>query len=365
VTLDSLEFANARLAAIVESSDDAIVSKTLDGTITSWNAAAKRLYGYTQGEAIGKNVSIIVPPGRPNELADILTMVGTGECLSSFHTTRLRKDGSEIPVSLTVSPIKDACGQITGASTIARDIAQQIRDDDELKRSHQALAERNEELQQFAYVASHDLREPLRTVRSFCELFRENYQGQLDEQADRWIDFMVDGVSRMHNLIDDLLTYSRLESHAKPTVSTDLNKILVNVLKDMKVSLGENAAEITCDTLPTLQVEPTQTAQLFQNLIDNSVKYRRDESLRIHVGAKQTGGHWTFSVSDNGIGIEPEFHDKVFEMFKRLHPRDKYSGTGIGLAVCRKIVHRHGGRMWLESEAGDGTTFYFSIRESE
>ena len=359
------EQVRGQLAAIVESSDDAILAKDLDGTIAAWNDGAQRLYGYTHEEAVGQSVSLIIPPSRPNELNDILAVIRKGERLSAFRTTRVKKDGCPVDVSITVSPIKDAGGQVTGASTIARDITQRIRAEDDLKESHARLARTNEELEQFAYVASHDLREPLRTVRSFCELFAENYQDQLDQQADKWIAFMIEGVARMQALIDDLLLYSRLESNAQPAVPTDLNQVLANVVSDMKMAIDECGAEITSDVLPTVDAEATQMNQLLQNLISNAVKYRSDQPPVIYVAADRAPGKWTISVRDNGIGIEAQFQDKVFELFKRLHGRDKYSGTGIGLAVCRKIVLRHGGKIGLDSQPGVGTTFYFTIPDSE
>jgi signal transduction histidine kinase len=222
------------------------------------------------------------------------------------------------------------------------------------------------ELQQFAYVASHDLREPLRTIGGFCTLLDQHYRGRLDEQADRWIGFIVEGVHRMQALIDDLLAYSRVDSRAKPREPTDLNAVASHVVRSLRSSIEASGAEVTHDELPTLSVEPTQMAQLLENLVGNAIKYRKPEPPRIHISAKCSGQEWVFSVRDNGIGIRQEFHERIFEVFRRLHRQDEYWGTGIGLAICRKIVQRHGGRIWVESELDVGSTFYFTIpREPE
>jgi signal transduction histidine kinase len=223
------------------------------------------------------------------------------------------------------------------------------------------LERANGELQQFAYVASHDLREPLRTIGGFCTLLDQNYRGKLDERADRWIGFIVEGVHRMEALIDDLITYSRVHSRAKPPEPTDLNTVAEQVVRSLRSSIEASGAEVTHGELPTLSVEPTQVTQLLENLVGNAIKYRKHEAPRIHIAAERSGKEWVFSVEDNGIGIRQEFHDRVFEIFKRLHRQDEYSGTGIGLAICQKIVQRHGGRIWVESEPDEGSTFYFTI----
>lgn len=351
----------ARLAAIVEASDDAIIGSSIDGTITSWNSAAERLYGYSANEAIDRPVKMIFPDNRQHELEEILDQLRRGEGIYRYRTERKRKNGSTVEVSLTISPIPNERGEIVGASAIARDITEVMDAERALREANERLRRTNEELQQFAYAASHDLREPLRTVRSFCELLTESYEGRLDDQADKWLQFMIEGTTRMQALIDDLLQYSRLETTAQPPARTDLNKVMATVLADMQASIEDASAEIQFDELPTIDVEPTQMGQLFQNLISNAIKYRRADPPRIRIAAKRRVGEWQFSVSDNGLGIKGEFREKVFELFKRLHPREKYGGTGIGLAICRKIALRHGGRIWVESEFGNGSTFYFTI----
>lgn len=220
------------------------------------------------------------------------------------------------------------------------------------------------ELQQLAYTASHDLREPLRTITSFCHMLEQHYGGSLDDQADRWIDFITDGCRQMQQLIDDLTAYSRIGSRAKPAENLEVDKVVDDVVAALRTPIDETGAVITHDELPTLAFEPTHLKQLLQNLISNAINYRGDLTPRIHLSAHLQGDEWTLSVRDNGIGIQPQFHERVFEMSKRLHSRADCPGTGMGLAICRKIVERAGGRIWVESEPGEGSTFLFTVPKS-
>jgi light-regulated signal transduction histidine kinase (bacteriophytochrome) len=232
----------------------------------------------------------------------------------------------------------------------------------------QTLAElehSNKELEQFAYVASHDLQEPLRKITSFIDLLERRYRDRLDADAGRYMRYIVDGAKRMQALINDLLAYSRLGARGKPFLETDCNKVLVRVLADFDKSIRNSGAEVTYDTLPTLMADELQIGQVFQNLIGNAIKFCRDTPPRIHISAKREGDGWIFSVSDNGIGLGQEFFDRIFVMFQRLHTQAEYPGTGIGLAICKKIVERHGGHIWAESEVGKGSTFYFKIPERQ
>ena len=219
----------------------------------------------------------------------------------------------------------------------------------------------NKELEQFAYVASHDLQEPLRMVSSFTQLLEKKYKGQLDKDADDYIGYIVEGSHRMKNLIDDLLIFSRLNTEAKEFKLTDLNQTLDNVLINFKNQIEDDEVKITHNSMPIIKCDESQFNQLFQNLISNAIKFHNDNLPEIHISSQESGNDWLFSVKDNGIGIDPEHHEKIFEVFKRLHTRDEYIGTGIGLAICRRIVERHGGKIWVESEPDNGANFYFTI----
>jgi light-regulated signal transduction histidine kinase (bacteriophytochrome) len=261
-----------------------------------------------------------------------------------------------------------------------RDITERKRAEEDLRQAHalqeQRVQERtaelqrsNADLQQFAYVASHDLQEPLRMVTSFMQLLEKKYQGELDEQAHRWIDHAVSGATRMQILINDLLTYSRVGTHGKTFVACDLKEVLSTALQNLHLVISENSAEIAFDTMPTIQGDEVQLVSLFQNLVGNAIKYRGEQPPRIHISARQEGTDWLFSVRDNGIGIAPQFSERIFIIFQRLHNRRTYPGTGIGLALCKRIIERHGGRIWVESKLGEGATFYFALpakcRETE
>ena len=238
----------------------------------------------------------------------------------------------------------------------------------ELAHANQGLVQReaelsrsNEELQQFAYVASHDLQEPLRMITSYTTLLAKRYKGKLDKDADDFIGFAVDGAKRMQGLIQDLLSYSRVGSKGKEFAPTNCGAVLTKTLKTLELAAAEAAATITHDKLPTVMGDETQIGQLFQNLIGNGLKYRDGNAPQIHISCEQINSQWQFAVRDNGIGIDPQHAEKVFVIFQRLHTREEYAGTGIGLAVCKKIVERHGGKIWLESELGKGATFYFTL----
>ncbi len=231
----------------------------------------------------------------------------------------------------------------------------------ELKRALAEVQRSNSELQQFAYVASHDLQEPLRMVASYGQLLEKRYQGRLDENADEFIGYMVDGVNRMQRLINDLLELSRIATTEKKIIPTDATSAVGVARANLEILLGESHGVVTNDTLPTVSADKAQLAQLFQNLIANAFKFRGKESPRVHISARQGEGEWVFSVTDNGIGFEPEQAERIFILFQRLNPRSAYGGTGIGLAISKSIVERHGGRIWAESVPGEGSTFYFTI----
>ena len=260
------------------------------------------------------------------------------------------------------------------------------RAEETLRERTEALERSNKELEQFAYVASHDLQEPLRMVSSYVQLLARRYKGRLDADADDFIGFAVDGANRMQTLINDLLTYSRVGTRGKSFELTDCEAVLAHALTNLEVAIEESGALVPHDSLPTVMADRSQLVQLFQNLIDNAIKFRSEEPPRVHISATRGSGiggrgwndkprtpnpeprtpipePWLFSVRDNGIGMEPEFYERIFIIFQRLHGIGEYPGTGIGLAVCKKIVERHGGRIWVESKVGKGTTFWFTIED--
>jgi signal transduction histidine kinase len=225
---------------------------------------------------------------------------------------------------------------------------------EELRRS-------NRDLEQFAYVASHDLKEPLSMVVSYLQLLDKRFRSTMDHDAEEFIRFAVDGATRMQALVNDLLEFSRIGKRDKAFVAVDSNTCLKRALKNLRIALQESSGVVTNDPLPTIDCEESQVTQIFQNLIGNAIKFRGDRQPRVHVSARLKGGHWTFSVKDNGIGIEPQYADRIFVIFQRLHDREEYPGTGIGLAICKRIAERHGGRIWVESTPGQGSTFFFTI----
>jgi light-regulated signal transduction histidine kinase (bacteriophytochrome) len=225
-----------------------------------------------------------------------------------------------------------------------------------------ALKRSNEELEQFAYVASHDLQEPLRMISSYIALLAKRYRDKLDSDAEEFIDFATDGAKRMQVMIDDLLQYSRVTTRGKPFEKVDMEQILLTVLNNLKVAIEECKAKLTHDTLPTIIADRIQMERLLQNLLANAIKYRGDRNPNVHISVKKRKGEYIFSIQDNGIGIKEKYQEQIFGIFQRLHSREEYSGTGIGLAVCKKTVQRHGGKIWVESPGeGKGSTFYFTL----
>lgn len=546
-----LEIARQYLAAIVESSDDAIASKDLNGIITSWNEGAERLFGYTAEEVMGKPVSILAVPGH-NEMPAILAQIRQGHRVDHYETQRRRKDGKIIDIALTVSPIRDSAGHIIGASKVARNITDRklaeeertqlllrekearrtaellnllaprllaeldlakltqevidiattlagaefgaffhnvvsddgesyalqavsgaskeafaalsmrgntelfastfhgesvVRCDDvtadprhakglpqaipnghplvrsylaapvvarsgevlgvlffghslsgkftetheaiirgiaaqaaiamdnarlfeqaqwvqtELKRSNEELRRANRDLEVFAYSASHDLKDPLRTISISAQLIERNCREQLTEENAAFLTNILHAASRMNTLMQDLLAYtSAAKREQLPAAIADSGKVLAGVLESLSGPIEEAGAEVTSGDLPVVAIHESRLGQILQNLISNAIKYRSESPPRIHVTATEEDGWWVFSVADNGIGIEPQFAEQIFGLFKRLHSRDEYPGSGVGLSICQRILDQYGGRIWLEhSVPGRGSTFSFAI----
>jgi len=274
----------------------------------------------------------------------------------------IRRPGGPIPLHVSASPIYDAEGRIAYATAAFMDVSRRVKVEEQLRQALQELERSNQELEQFAYVASHDLQEPLRMVISFMQLLAKRYKGQLDERADEYIDYAVQGGQRMKVLISDLLALSRVGTRGQELSPVSCDAALDEALQNLKLVLEESGAEVTRDPLPEVLADRGQLVQLLQNLLDNAIKFRREEAPRVHLSAARERGAWRLAVQDNGIGIEPRYAERIFVVFQRLHGMGEYSGSGIGLAICKKIIERHGGRIWFESEPGQGSTFFFTLQ---
>jgi PAS domain S-box-containing protein len=354
----------ARYRGLLEAAPDAMVIVNQAGDIVLLNLQAEKQFGYRRDELVGRKVKNIIPEGFAERLiADgtrtaaeaLAQQIGTGIELSGR-----RKDGSEFPIEIMLSPLENAEGILVTAAI--RDITERKRSEEHLLKTVAELKNSNDELQQFAYVASHDLQEPLRMVASYTQLLAKRYKGHLDSDADEFIDYAVDGCNRMQGLIQDLLTYSHAGTDGKALREVSGDKALKEALTNLRVTIAESGAVVTHDSLPAITMDDTQLAQVFQNLIGNAIKYRSAEVPHVHVSAKRNGGNeWIFSVRDNGLGIDPQYFERIFIIFQRLHGRQDFNGTGIGLAICKKIVERLGGRIWVESQPEMGSTFYFAL----
>jgi PAS domain S-box-containing protein len=354
------------LAAIVESSDDAIISKDLEGNIRSWNRGAERLFGYTAAEILGKHISTLAAPERINEIPDILDRIKRGERVDHYETKRITKGGRILTVSLTVSPIRDSSGVVIGASKIARDITEREDQERALREANEALSRSNADLQQFAYSASHDLQEPLRMVSTYSEMLKKKFGDKLGPDGLEYIGYTLQGALRMEQLLKDLRAYTlatTLSQEAEEDV--DAGEILDKALASLVASIMDSGASITRTSMPRVRLHEFHLEQIFQNLIGNAIRYRGSAPPQILVSAIQQGQEWLFSVQDNGIGIAPQYKEQVFDLFKRLHSFAQYPGTGMGLAICKRIVERAGGRIWVDSEPGRGSTFFFTLRRTE
>lgn len=382
------------LEAIIHSSDDAIISKDLNGIVSSWNEGAHRIFGYTAEEMIGQSILRLIPEDRWDEETVILERLKRGGRVEHFETKRLTKDGVLLDISLSISPIKDKKGRIAGASKIARDISAQkeaerivaegkerfrkelettVRERTrELADLNVHLAKSNYELEQFAYIASHDLQEPLRKIHVFSELLEEGLQQGADPAILRGHLHKIKNASaRMSKLIKDVLEYSRLSRSESSVALVDLNEIIREVLIEFDLRMAEKKAVISLEVLPSVSGTAAQFRQLFRNLIGNSLKFCEGqphisvkasgtsrEELPLSLGSKRNVRFVRIDFQDDGIGFEPQHTERIFDIFQRLNSRDAYNGSGIGLALCKKIVENHGGGITATSELGRGATFH-------
>ncbi len=360
-----------RLATVVRDSYDAITIQDFKGQIITWNRGAELMYGYSEKEALEMSINLLTRPDKVAEQNDFTRRLIAGEKITSFETKRVTKDGRILDVWLTVTKVLDDSGKPVGIASTERDVTernkqqQQQQQNKAIKKINEDLVRSNKELEQFAYVASHDLQEPLRTITSFVELLERRYKGKLDTEADEFIGYITQSTSRMNELIADLLELSRINTSGGEFTPIDSAYALGMALDNLRSAIDSSGAIITSNDMPVLIADASQLTQLFQNLIDNGMKFRRDETSHINISVRRDGGAWLFAVADNGIGIELQYADKIFQIFQKLHGKDKYPGSGIGLAISKKIVERHGGRIWVESKFGEGSTFYFTIPTKE
>lgn len=359
--------AEERFQRVVESAPNAIVKVDASRNIMLVNQQTERLFGYSREELLGRPIETLVPrrarDEHPENVARFLAAPAVREMGANRDLFAVRKDGVEVPVEIGLTPVETPNGQHVLASII--DITERKAAEAERERLITDLRRSNDELAQFAYVASHDLQEPLRTVVSFTELLDKRYSDELDEKGQKYLGYIVDGGTRMSELITDLLAFSRVGTHGKPMAPVDIDKVVDNALKNLESAVASSGAEVSRDELPTLIGDETQLTQLFQNLLSNAIKFRQaDVAPRIRIEVEDEGGETVFVVRDNGIGIDPEYHEVVMRPFQRLHSRQEYDGSGIGLAIAKKIVERHGGRIWLEP-TDEGTTFRFALAGGE
>jgi len=357
------QLSEERLRLLIDGAKDyAIVMLDLVGCVTSWNEGATRLKNWHEEEILGRHLSLFYLPeaaadGLPAR--DLERAASAGRHAAEIW--QLRKDGSKFMAEVIITAIRDDSGTLLGFSTVTRDITERRRTEEQLQATLMELERSNKDLEQFAYVASHDLQEPLRMVSSYTQLLAQRYEGQLDDRAKKYIDYAVDGAVRMQRLINDLLAYSRVSTQGKTLETIDSQLTLDEALLNLSAAIEENQVTVNRNALPCVRADAAQLTQLFQNLLSNAIKFRGSAAPLVQVSALDLGRDWRFSVQDNGIGIKAHYADKVFVIFQRLHTRLEYPGTGIGLAMCKRIVERHGGRIWFESEPGSGSTFYFTL----
>jgi PAS domain S-box-containing protein len=366
---DRLVAEQQRFRQLLDSVAEGIYGIDSQGNCGFVNPAALRLLGYAAPEdVIGRNMHALIHHARadrspfPVDQCPIYRSFRDGSSVHSDDDVFWRADGQPVPVEYWASPVRTESG-ISGAVVAFMDIGERKRMLAELQGRTEALARSNADLEQFAYVASHDLQEPLRAVAGSVQLLKGAYGGKLDERADTYIRHAVEGVKRMQTLINDLLAFSRIGTRGAEFSTASLERALQRAREALQVAIREKSAAISHDPLPTVKGDEGQLTLLLQNLVGNALKFCRDGSPEIHVGAARDGAAWVVSVRDNGIGIDPQYFDRIFVIFQRLHTRTEYEGTGIGLALCKKIVERHGGRIWVESAPGRGSTFRFSIPE--
>jgi PAS domain S-box-containing protein len=355
------------LSAIVNSSNDAIVGKTMDGRITSWNPAAEQMYGYSAGEIVGQSVTALCPPDRVDEIKELLASIGRGERVVHRRTERRRKDGTSFPVSVTISPVYDEGGALIGASSIARDITDQLQAEAELRLRTADLERANENLESFTYSVAHDLRAPLRALGGFSAALLEDYADSLGETGRGYAGHIRDASDQMAQLIDDLLDLSRVARAEVRLQAVDLGVEAARIVGELKRGEPERRVTFTAQQPAWARADRQLVRTVLQNLLENAWKFTNHRAqASIEFGTTPTeDGRICFYVRDDGAGFDPAYAGKLFSPFQRLHSARDFPGTGVGLASVRRIVERHGGRVWAESAVGAGATFYFTLDAEE
>ncbi len=360
---EALRASEEKYRMIIESAVEGIFQSIREGRFVSANPAMARILGYETPEELISSVKNIVEQiyVRPDDRTKIMEAFDTEGMVKDVQVEWLRKDGASVWLTLSGHAVYDRDGNVVCYEGIAMDTTERRQTHELLALRAKELARSNEELEQFAYIASHDLQEPLRMVAGYAELLGKRYSGKLDDSADDFINFIIDGANRMKRLIDDLLAYSRVGTRTKTLASVALNDIVDLAMSNLALAIEDCHAHVTRDSLPHLTGDDVQLVQLFQNLIANAIKFHGAAPPKVHIWTEREEGNWVISVKDNGIGIDPKNFERIFIIFQRLHGRGEYTGTGIGLAVCKKIVERHGGNLWVESEPGQGAVFKFTI----
>ena len=360
LTERALQESESKYRQIVELAEEGIWVIDGNARTTYANRAMARMLGYSELEMFGRSLFDFMEAGEKQKALDNVERRKQG--ISEKHEFKFKtKDGKDIWTYMSTNPVMDEKGNLLSCCALVYNITDRKKSDQQMLQLTEDLKRSNQELEQFAYVASHDLQEPLRAVTSYTQLLAQRYQGNLDAKADKYINHIVDGATRMQQLINDLLAYSRLGTQGKKFELADCNAAVQQSLRNLQIAIAEKKAVIACDEMPTVMADESQLVQLFQNLIANSIKFCRQDIPLIDIAARRRENEWLFYVRDNGIGIDPEYADRIFIIFQRLHGRREYPGTGIGLAMCKRIVERHGGRIWVESQEGKGATFCFTI----
>jgi PAS domain S-box-containing protein len=355
---------------LIETSLDPLVTIGPDGKITDVNMATEKVTGFPRDELVGTDFADYFT--KPEDAKTGYLQVFRDGTVRDYPLEIKHKDGVLTPVLYNASVYKDQSGEVVGVFAAARDITERKKAEEELqeywksleeqvKLRTEELAKSNADLKQFAYVASHDLREPLRMISSFLQLLERRYKDQLDEDANEFIGFAVDGAKRLDTMIMDLLEYSRVANKEIQFTDVDLVEVMDQIKSNLNILIKENSTQIIYDSLPIIRGDENQMVILLQNIIINAIKYRREETPKIRVSAEKNGDEFVFSVKDNGIGIDPQHLERIFTIFQRLHNHEEYEGSGIGLAIAHRIVHQHGGEIWAESQPGKGSTFYYTM----